>query len=232
MALPKIQQPKYSIKLFDGTQIKFTPFTVKEEKILMIAVESEKTEEIVEALFRVIESCVDEEINIRTRTMSDVWHIFLNIRAKSKGEVVELIVECGDCETKNTIACDIREAKVTEKKQVSNIVKINDTVGLTLKHPSLKDVMMASEAKGSESQFDVVLSCIESIYDGETVHNTRDSTKEELVEFLDSCKSNILENIKEYIESAPELVLKLKFTCVECKKEQELEAKDFTSFLE
>jgi hypothetical protein len=230
MALPKLDLPKYSITLFDGTVIKFKPFTVKEEKILMIAIESEKNDEIVEALFRVIENCVDEEINIRKRPLSDVWHIFLNIRAKSKGEVVELNVLCNDCAANNTISSDITKAAISKNKEVSNIVKINDTVGLTLKYPSLKDVMSADE--GTESQFNIIASCIESIYDGETIHNSRDNTKEEISEFLDSCKTDVLEKIKDYLDSAPELILRLKFKCASCAKDQDLEVKDFNSFLE
>ena len=206
MALPKLQNPTYETELpSSGEKIKFRPFLIKEQKILMMAQESEDQKEVIEAMAQLINACTFGKIDAITTPLFDVEYLFLKIRGKSVGEKVTLMITCpDDNETKVPVKLDLKDIDVQMTVGHTNELNISDKIKMIMKYPVLGDVAKAS---GSESTqvFDILHQCIHEVHDGDTIYHRVDMTDSDLTEFVDSFTGSQFEMVTQFFETMPKL---------------------------
>ena len=209
MALPKLNTPKFKMKLpSDGRTVNFRPFLVKEEKILLIATETGDQDSMVNAIKDIIVACTDIK-DVDALPTFDIEFVFLQIRTKSVGESVEVGVTCpddGETEVKVTIPLD--EIKVKKTKGHTKIVKLGDGVSLTMGYPSLDTFVkmnFASEEIAVDQIFEMAASCMETVSDAEQVYECKDLPKEDVMAFLEGMTSNQFKKVQDFFETMPKL---------------------------
>jgi|TARA_Y100000034_G_scaffold47150_1_gene58050 hypothetical protein len=210
MALPKITTPTYELLLpSTDKKLKFRPFLVKEEKILLIAMENNKEEEIFSAIKQIIKNCLFDSIDVETLPIFDLEYIFLHIRAKSVGEISKFRVLCpDDKKTYAHIEVDLTKIDVQVDDKHTNKIIIDDTkkLGLVLKYPSLSLFRNPSSiSENPEEAFKLVVSCIDHIFEGEKIYPAKDSTEKELTSFLEDLTQKSFEKIKVFFDTMPKL---------------------------
>ena len=213
MPLPKINTPTYELELpSNGKKIRYRPFLVREEKILIMALESEDMKQITSAIVQILNDCIlTRGVKIKELSTFDIEYLFLNIRAKSVGESVEVNVTCpDDGETSVQMEIDIDTIKVQKDKKHKNIIKLDDTLSMKLKYPSL-DQFVENNFEYNDDTNDVnksmtmIASCIEMVYDSEESWNASDCTKKELEEFIEQLNSKQFKEIEEFFTTMPKL---------------------------
>ena len=211
MPLPKIVTPSFELTLpSNKKKIKYRPFLVKEEKILILAIESGGMKEISMAIKDVLKNCVlTRGIKIDELPTFDIEYLFLNIRARSIGESIDLVITCPDDEkTQVTTQIYIDEVKVKTNKGHSKDIKIDDTYTMRMKYPSLDqfvDENFTFEEKESDNTFSLVASCIEMVFSKDEAWEGKDSTQEELVEFLEQLNSSQFKEVQKFFDTMPKL---------------------------
>ena len=212
MPLPKIATPTYELELpSTGQTIKYRPFLVKEEKLLVIALESEDTKQITTAIKTVIKNCIEtKNIKVEALPTFDIEYLFLNIRGKSVGEEIEVNVVCpDDGETYVPIKINVDDILVQKNEEHSNKIKLDSTLMMEMKYPSLdqfiKNNFDLSSNNAMEQSFELVASCVDKIYNEDEVWAASDVTKKELMEFLDQMNSSQFKQIEKFFETMPKL---------------------------
>jgi len=210
MALPTINTPTYELEVpSTGETIKYRPFLVKEEKILLIASESGKQTDIINAIKEIATACTFGKLKIGRMPMFDVEYIFLNIRAKSVGEVSELtLIAPDDNETRVVVEVDLSEVKVQETEGHTNKIELTDEMGIYMQYPTVDTFGKSGMTEITASNMlDVISACIGQIYDkkGEEVWEAQDSTKKELIEFIEQLSSKQFGNIQDFFDTMPKL---------------------------
>ena len=212
MPLPKIATPTYELELpSSGETIKYRPFLVKEEKLLVIALESEDNKQITNAIKAVIKGCIlTKGIKVETLPTFDIEFLFLNIRGKSVGEEIEVNVYCpDDSETQVSVTIDLDDIKVQKTEDHTNKIKIDDSVMMEMKYPSLEQFIKNNfdfnEKNAMDQSFDLIASCIGKVYTEDEVWSTSDCTKKEVKEFLESMNSSQFKDIEKFFEPMPKL---------------------------
>ena len=218
MGLPTIAVPEYTLTIPSTQQeVKYRPFLVKEEKILLLAMESEKTEEIITATKTIIENCVYGDINVEEMPTFDIEYIFLQLRAKAKGEVLDLKYKCPKCELEIPIAINIDDITIQRNKEHNKDIKLTEELGVMMKYPIMSmqmEVAQQTDKKPDvEKLFDTIISCIDYIYDKETTYPSKDHTKEEMTIFLESLTDNQFQKISKFFETSPVLKHNIKLHC-------------------
>ena len=218
MGLPTIAVPEYTLTIpSTKKEVKYRPFLVKEEKILLLAMESEKTEEIITATKTIIENCVYGDINVEEMPTFDIEYIFLQLRAKAKGEVLDLKYKCPKCELEIPININIDDIKViTNDKEHTKDIKITEDLGVMMKYPNLSlqtKIAQEDEKPEVERLFETMIDCIDYIYDKETTYPSKDHTKEEMTIFLESLTDNQFQKISKFFETSPVLKHNIKLHC-------------------
>jgi len=211
MPLPKISTPTYELELpSTGKKVKYRPFLVKEEKILIIAMESEDEKQITNAIKEVISSCIiTRGVKVDQLSTFDIEYLFLNIRGKSVGEEVEVMVTCpDDGETQVPTVISLDEIKVQKGKNHSRDIKLDDELMLRMKYPSI-DEFIKNNFSGQEitvdNTFDLISSCVEQVYSEEESWSAADCTKKELKQFLEQLSSKQFKEIETFFETMPKL---------------------------
>lgn len=233
MALPVLNAAKYKTIVPSLNQtVEYRPYLVKEEKILMVALESQDEKQILLAIKDVISNCVYDDLDVSKLTMFDLEALFLKLRSKSVGETTEVKASCEHCEAENKeiIKFDDIQMPVVEKK--NSTIKLTDAVGVTLSFPKVNDIEKHdSETLGSvEGIMEILVDCIESIYDADNVYPAKDSKREELKDFVDSLNSDQFTKLTNYFENIPALKYNLEFKCQSCGKDNKIELKGLQSF--
>ena len=210
MPLPKIVTPSFELTLpSNKKKIKYRPFLVKEEKILILAIESGGMKEITMAIKDVLKNCVlTRGVKIDELPTFDIEYLFLNIRARSIGESIDLVITCpDDGKTKVNTKIYIDEVKVKKSKDHTQDVKIDDTYTLRLKYPSLDQFVDENFnfEKETDNTFSLVASCIEMVFSKDEAWEAKDSTQEELVSFLEQLNSFQFKEIQKFFETMPKL---------------------------
>ena len=215
MALPTIAVPKYQLKIpSSGKEVSYRPFLVKEEKILLIAMESDKEEEMTTAIKDIIHNCVYEDLDVKNMPMFDIEYIFLQLRAKSKGEIVDLSFECGKCKKPISIQVDLSKIEITRTEGHNIKIPLSDDVGVIMKYPSMDiQKVISKENSDVENVFTTISFCIESIWDKETVYASKDHTREELNEFMESLPDDSFKKIQNFFDTVPVLKHELELKC-------------------
>lgn len=212
MPLPKVNTPTYELVLpSTGKKVKYRPFLVREEKILIMALETEDIKQITQAVVDILTECIlTKGIKFENLSTFDIEYLFLNIRAKSVGETVEVNIICpDDNKTSVTVSIDIDSIKVKKNRKHKNIIKLDDNLSLKLKYPSL-DQFIGSNFESKDDQsikstLKVITSCIDVIYTEEESWVGSDSTEKELEEFIDQLNTKQFQLIEEFFNTMPKL---------------------------
>ena len=209
MALPILDTATYELTLpSSDVQVKYRPFLVKEEKILLMAMESENAAEITKALKEIVHTCTFGSINVEALPTFDLEYIFLNIRAKSVGEVAKLKLLCpDDKETYANVELDLSKVEVQVDDKHSNEIQINDKIKMVMKYPTINsfDPTVDATKLKTEQLFDIIADTVYEIYDGETVHKGADYSKEEMKKFIESLTSEHFNKIQVFFNTMPRL---------------------------
>jgi len=215
MPLPKIETPSYDLVIpSTGEKIKYRPFLVKEEKILLIALETEDEKQIINAIQDIIESCVESDLNARNLAMFDVEYIFLQLRSKSKGEQVDLMFECESCKKQSPFVLNLNEVQIERTEGHDKEIKLANNIGVTMKYPSIELKEQFSDDKTDiENVFSSLIMCLEAIFDNEQVYSAKDHTVKELEEFFDALPESEFQKIQKFFETMPALRHKLDLKC-------------------
>tara|TARA_A100001391_G_scaffold198823_2_gene180912 strand:- start:1587 stop:2297 length:711 start_codon:yes stop_codon:yes gene_type:complete len=234
MALPKLNVPKYKIKLpSDGRTVNYRPFLVKEEKLLLLATESGESSELIAAVTDIIKSCTDIQDVDKLPTF-DIEYIFLQIRTKSVGETIKLTVTCpDDGETPVEVEIPLDQIKVTKTRGHKKDLKISDEVTITMGYPKLDTFIQMNftgEEAGMDQVFDMASSCLETISDTEQVYDCADTPKKEILEFFDSMDTKQFTMIQTFFETMPKLSHKIKVTNPKTNVESEVVLEGLASF--
>jgi hypothetical protein len=242
MALPKIDVPIYDLKLIStGKTIRFRPFTVKEEKLFLMAAEAGDLKSVTDTVKQVINNCVLDEIDIDELPLFDIEQIFLQLRSKSIGEVVNLKYRCNNiikddseeekkCNTVVEIDVNINDIIPEFEKTDKNRIEITENLGVVMKYPNFKVFELLDVEDGTQSILNTIISCIDYIYDKETLYYAKDSTKEELSEFVESLQTKDLQKFKEFFDTTPKLRKNIKFKCSKCSYEEDVLVEGIESF--
>jgi len=232
MPLPKIATPTYELELpSSGETIQYRPFLVKEEKLLVIALESEDTKQITTAIKTVIKNCIlTKNIKVEALPTFDIEFLFLNIRGKSVGEELEVNIICpDDNETQVPVKINLDDIKVQKNEEHSNKIKLDSSIMMEMKYPSLDEFIKNNfdfnDKNAMEQSFELIGSCIDKIFTEDEVWSTADVTKKELSEFLDSMNSSQFKGIEKFFETMPKLshTIKVKNPVTEIESEVVLE---------
>ena len=229
MPLPKIATPTYELELPSTEQtVKYRPFLVKEEKLLVLALETEDTKQITTAIKTVLKSCVlTKGMKVEQLPTFDIEYLFLNIRGKSVGEELEVKVICPDDEkTEVPITIDLDEVKVQKSEGHNKQLKLDDNLMMEMKYPSLEQFIKNNfdfnDANQMEQSFDLIGSCIDKIYSEDEVWATADCTKKEVKEFLESMNSSQFKDIEKFFETMTKLSHTIKVKNPKTKVESEV----------
>ena len=210
MALPQVVLPTYELEVpSNGKKIKYRPFVVKEEKLLLLALESEDAKEIEKAVKTLLKSCISSRIKIEELPIFDLEYIFLQIRAVSIGDIVKMRVTCKDDDkTQVSYNLNLSEVKVVKPEGHSNKIMLTDDMGVIMKYPGMNDFISGSimgQAPTAEGVIDIIAGCIDQIFDGEDVYDSSTTTKKEFSQFLEGLTNSQFESIQEFFEGTPRL---------------------------
>jgi hypothetical protein len=236
MPLPKISVPQYTLELpSTGQEIQYRPFLVKEEKLLVIALESEDTKQITTAIKNVIKSCIyTKGIKVEALPTFDIEYLFLNIRGKSVGEEIEVNIICPDDEVTNVaVKIDIDSIKVETNEEHSNKVKVDASIMMEMKYPSLDQFIKNNfnfTNNAMDQSFELIASCIDKIYTEDEVWSAADVTKKELIDFIEQMNSSQFKEIEKFFETMPKLSHKVKVTNPNTEVESEVVIEGLASF--
>ena len=216
MALPIIAVPKYQLTIpSTNKEVNFRPFLVKEEKILLIAMESEDEIQMTNAINDIIDNCVYENLDAKNMPMFDIEYIFLQLRSKSKGEEIDMTFECGKCKKPINTKVDISKVEITRTEGHDPKIPLSDDVGVIMKYPSMStQKFIDKESTDVENIFTTITTCIESIWDKETVYSAKDHTKEEMTTFLESLPDTSFSKIQKFFDTVPVLKEEIKIQCI------------------
>ena len=237
MPLPTISTPTYELTLpSSNRKIKYRPFLVKEEKILIIAMESQDTKQIARAVKDVLAKCIlTKGIKVEKLATFDIEYLFLNVRGKSVGEHIEVMVTCPDDEkTQVPMSINIDDIKVQKDDDHLTDIKLDDTYTLKMKYPSLTEFIKNNfdnlEKLDVNDTFDLIASCIDQVYSEEESWSHQECTKKELSDFVESLNSNQFKMVENFFTSMPKLTHTVKVTNPNTKVESEIKIEGLQSF--
>ena len=237
MPLPKIAAPTYELEVpSTGELIQFRPFLVKEEKLLVIAMESEDTKQITNALKSVIKNCIlTKGIKIETLPTFDIEYLFLNIRGKSVGEELDVNIICpDDGKTEVSVLINLEDIEVQKNDEHEKKIKIDDSIMIEMKYPSLdqfiKNNFDFNKRNAMDQSFELIASCIGTIFTEEEAWSTADCSKKEVTEFLESMNSSQFKGIEKFFETMPKLSHKVSVKNPKTKVESEVVLEGLASF--
>ena len=237
MPLPKITTPTYELELpSTGQTVKYRPFLVKEEKVLVIALESEDNKQITTAIKAVLKSCVQTKgIKVEALPTFDIEYLFLNIRGKSVGEEVEVNIVCpDDDETQVLVSINLDDINIQKTEEHTNKIRLDDNLMMEMKYPSLDQFIKSNfdfnEKNQMDQSFQLIASCIDKIYSDEEVWATADCTKKEVNEFLESMNSSQFKEIEKFFETMPKLKHDIKVTNPKTGVESDVVLEGLASF--
>ena len=240
MALPKLNAPEYELELpSNGQTIKYRPFLVKEQKILMIAHEGEDEKETVGALTEILSNCcLTENIKIDELPLFDIEYFFLQLRSKSVGEKVRLLFRHQECpkndnkpaKNQTEIEVDLTKTKVIKNKNHNPKIKLTKDIGVLMKHPKINSINSTNGQSEMTTVFNMIGECIEQIYDADNTYSSSDYTPKELEEFLSDMTEEQFGKIQLFFDTMPKIKQDIKFKCTDCKYEDTVEVEGLQNF--
>ena len=237
MPLPKISTPTYELELpSTGQTIKYRPFLVKEEKLLVLALESEDTKQITTAIKTVIKNCIEtKNVKVETLPTFDIEYLFLNIRAKSVGEEIEVNIICPDDEeTTVPVKINVDDIRVEKNSEHNKQIKVDESIMMEMKYPSLDQFIKTNfdftRETNMDQSFDLIASCIDKIYTEDEVWAAADVSKKEILEFLEQMNSFQFKQIEKFFETMPKLSHKVIVKNPNTEVESEVVLEGLSSF--
>jgi len=237
MPLPKIATPTYELELpSSGKTVQYRSFLVKEEKLLVIALESEDTKQITTAIKAVIKACIKTRgVKVEALPTFDIEYLFLNIRGKSVGEDLDVNIICpDDKETEVKVNINLDDIQCKKNPDHTNKIKLDDNLMMEMKYPSLDEFIKSNfdleEKNQMDQSFDLIASCIDKIYSEEEVWASEDCTKKEMSEFLESMNSTQFKEIETFFETMPKLSHTIEVVNPNTKKKNEVVLEGLASF--
>lgn len=229
MALPKLNESiKYSVKIpSTGETVKYRPYLVKEEKVLMLALEQGDEQGSLEAIADTLEACIDEPINVRNLPIFDIEFLFTQIRSKSVGETTTIQSNCVECDTPNEISVDISKVNIKVPKTAnSKQIKLSSDIILEMKYPTLKDIAPKfnkyKEGNQTDQAFDMIAACIDAVQTKDERISLSDESEEEVSAFIESFSTEQFLKVKDFIEQMPRLKHVIEFKCNKCEHDNKL----------
>ena len=235
MTLPIINAPEYSLVIpSTGVEVKYRPFLVKEEKLLLIAQETGDEKALYTAIKNLIHNCCHGQLDVDTMPLFDVEYVFLQLRAKSVGELADVIVTCPDDEeTEIKVKIDLNEITVTLPNKDHNKIQLTDDIGIVMAYPNLASVLLTSVDKKkntSDLMFDTILECIFQIWQGEEVFAATDYTHKEKLDFIESLNHEQFAKIQEFFETMPTVKKEMEITNPNTKVVSKITVEGMNSF--
>ena len=236
MALPRLNDnPQYELKIPSSQQVvKFRPFLVKEQKVLLIAYESQDRKQILSAMLDTIGVCISEPIDIKKLSTFDVDYMFTMIRSKSVGETTDILIQCSDCDTQNEVKVKLDDIEVPVEKQ-EMLIPINDKMNVRMKYPNYdfflnNNTLLDSTKTQSEIILSMIVGCLESIETEEERINLIDESEEEILGFLESLTTAQFDKISNFVLNIPAMEHDLAFKCVSSGKDNKRKLKGLEDF--
>lgn len=223
MALPISATPTYNLTVpSTGKNVKYRPFLVKEEKALLIAQQSEDPVVMIDTIKSVIAACI-AEIDVQTLATFDIEYIFAQIRAKSVGEIIDLIFYCDTCtddKAKVQLSFDLTKLEVEKGEGHTNKIELFDDVGIVMKYPSIETLteLQGIDSSSVESIFSIIIDCIDYIYNSEEVYYAKEHSREELEQFLENMTSEQFGKVQKFFETMPKIRQEVDYNCPVCGK--------------
>jgi hypothetical protein len=235
MALPKLNDvPKYELVVpSTGKTVSFRPFLVKEQKVLLMAMEAQNSRQILQAVSDTIASCVYDDIKVNSLATYDIEYIFTQIRAKSVGENVKLNMICKSCENTTEVGINLEDIKVNTQEVEDNVVKLNDTYSLQLKPPSYRSVLESNlpEAESlTDNLYNTIILSLDCLLTEEDKIEFANESIEEIESFINSLTSEQFEKIAKYVDSLPTVTHTVDFECGDCGQSNKAELKGLQDF--
>lgn len=231
MPLPKIATPKYAVTVpSTKKQTTFRPFLMKEQKVLMMALESKSNDDMFRAMCDILTSCVDGVDDPNNMPLFDVEYLFTKVRSKSIGEVIDVRVGCPSCNKKTEIEINLDQLEVVFPENITNKIMLTDKMGIILKYPSLHDAVQNMNDVSSSGVVSFICDSIEGVFDEDQVWGKKDFTKEEIIAFVESMSTGQFEKVTEFYRNIPQLSKTAKCTCMHCSHEFEINFKGLQDF--
>ena len=242
MALPKVSTPTYELIVpSTGEKVSYRPFLVKEEKTLLMAAEDQNISTITKAMRDIISTCTEGEVDLKTLAPYDIEYIFLQLRGKSIGDVINLnlkkpdSIECeeSECPGSTEIKVNIDDIKIDTSTIVDSKIQLTEDIGIKLGFPQLDSVQKYTTKGGGMDAggvFKMINDCIEYIWEGKEIYKAKDSTKKELTDFIESLNTEQFGKIRNFFESMPRLKHEITWTCPKCDKSAPLLLEGIDSF--
>ena len=236
MALPQLTTPEYTIEVpSTGDEIKYRPFLVKEEKVLLIALETKIESNINDAICKIVHECTNGASGYQDSPLFDIEYLFLNIRAKSVGDVLDLQVTCpDDGETQVEVQVGIEDIEVRMTEDHSPLIQLTEDITLVMGYPTTKISKHISDLKeddsSTEATFKLIQACVQEVRDKDTVYGKADMSDKELTEFFDSMTSSQLEQVNEFFETMPKVRHEIKVKNPKTKKTSEVVLEGLADF--
>ena len=240
--LPKLDVPTYEVNLIStGKPVRFRPFLVKEQKLFLMASESDDPKETINVIRQVLKNCIIDELNINDLPTFDLEWLFIHLRARSVEEVVHLNYKCNNtvkneegedekCIGVVEIDVNLLEIEPFEHPGHTNKVEINENLGMVLKYPTFEMVEKYESLGESEVMSNVLIDCIDYIYDKDQMYYSKDTDRAELSEFVDSLQQKDLTKFKDFFDTVPEVKKDVSFECPKCKYKEDIAIKGIQSF--
>lgn len=242
MALPKLDVPIYEVKLIStGKPIRFRPFLVKEQKLFLMSSESEDPSEIIKTIRQVLKNCVLDEIDVDNLPTFDLEYLFMNLRARSVEEVVELQYKCNNnvkdeegkdkkCNGIVNFKLNLLEVEPKKDPNHTNKIQITENLGICFKYPTFEMMQKYDKLNENEVMLNILVDCIDYIFDKENIYYSKDSTREELEEFVDNLQQKDVEKFEKFFSTLPEIRKEVHFKCPKCSYEEDITIKGMQNF--
>ena len=235
MALPRLDVPTYELTIpSTDDKIKYRPFLVKEEKILLIAMESGETKAMLQSVKDIVDECTFNQLNLGNMPMFDIEYIFLNIRAKSVGEVSKLKVLCqDDMKTYANVEIDLNEIEVQVEEEHTNKIELTEEMGVIMKYPTIDSFNVNNITDiTTDNMLEAIATCIAQIYDkkGEDIYDSKDSTQKELIEFVEQLNTTQFQDMQKFFDTMPALKHTITVKNPKTKKESKVTLTGLSDF--
>ena len=211
MSLPKIELPLFELELPSTKQkLKYRPFTVKEEKILLIAQESQELEQTILAVKQIVSNCFSE-VDVEKLALFDLEYLLLALRIKSVSNEVKFTIKDPDTEKNVELEINLESVKLIEKEDHDTKIHINDESFLVMRYPTVNEILILQKDNTAEMLMDIMISCIDNIVSGDEVYKSEDFTKEQMVEFLDTLPSTTIKDLEHFFNTMPTMRHEMKY---------------------
>ena len=240
--LPKLEVPTYDFKMIsNGKTIKFRPFLVKEQKLLLMANQSEDMKETLNSIKQIVKNCVIDDIDVDEIPTFDLEYLFLNLRARSVNDVVNLSYKCNNIITKengedtpcNSIEkfdINLLDIKPILNPEHNKKIELNSKLGIMMKYPTFETLANLQNTSDADNLIELLIECIDYIYDENQIYKSKDSSKEELIEFIDNLQQKDMEKVQRFFDTVPKLTHEITFKCKKCEYEEKIPIEGLQNF--